>query len=63
VTFVAMRRVGVGPEVKTDSQRLGRKSAMLGWYEGCGVGVGIGGVGACLLSFVCEVFVDEILER
>lgn len=35
VTFVAIRRVGVGPEVKMDSQRLGRKSAILLVVERC----------------------------
>lgn len=41
VTLVARRRVGVGPAVKTDSQRLGRKSAMVVvWW--CGVWRSVG---------------------
>lgn len=60
MAFVARRRVGVGPETKTDSHRLGRKSAMVCWglvgvrsvwgWEG-------GGVVRC-----CEIVYFEIFR-
>ena len=37
MAFVARRRVGVGPEVKTESQREGRKSAMIAGFVDLGL--------------------------
>lgn len=37
MAFVARSRVGVGPEVKTESQREGRKSAMIAGFWDLGL--------------------------
>lgn len=66
MTFVATRRVGVGPEVKMDSQRLGRKSAMFVCLvlvrSGVAVARELGGEERAFEGWRCVCYVFLVVE-